>query len=98
MTPMNHEKFHGKRSTRFSKIRKTDTHTDRQTDETTLYMYRYAYILPITASQWFMLCFRNTIITRINFVRLGSRCVRGIRRSSPVRDNVDTVGCAKKST
>jgi len=29
MTPMNHEKFHGNRSARFSKIQKTDT--DRQT-------------------------------------------------------------------
>jgi len=29
MTPTNHKKFHGNRSSRFSKIRKTDTQTDR---------------------------------------------------------------------
>jgi len=45
MTPMNHEKFHGNWSARFSEIRKTYTpHTDRQTRQ--LYIY-------IDAKIWF---------------------------------------------
>jgi len=37
MTPKNHEEFHGYRSARFSKIRNTDTQTERQTRQ--LYIY-----------------------------------------------------------
>ena len=36
MTPMNHEKFHGNRSVRFTEIRNTHTHT--QTDAAALYI------------------------------------------------------------
>jgi len=36
MTPMNREKFHGNRSARFSKNRKTHT----QTDVANLYIYK----------------------------------------------------------
>jgi len=38
MTPMNDEKFRGNRSALFREIRKTDTHTHRQTRQ--LYIYR----------------------------------------------------------
>jgi len=56
MTPMNREKFHGNRSARFSKIRKTGT----QTDAATLYMLLAAAIFLMKAIipvihllQWF---------------------------------------------
>ena len=38
MTPMYHEKLHENRPTCFKKIVKTDTQTDRQTDEASLYI------------------------------------------------------------
>jgi len=40
-TPMNHEKFHGNRSTRFFKIRNTDTQTDRCGNF--IYIYRSTF-------------------------------------------------------
>jgi len=41
MIHVNHERFHGNRSARFSKIRKTDTQTDRQTRQ--LYIHRCVF-------------------------------------------------------